>query len=177
MLIREGRSEDASGIAAVIHAMNELHAVTQQPVEVTTSTVAENLARIRSDASSSAFVAEASDGTVVGYGAAHWVPFLFLSGGEAYVTELFVRPSESGKGVGSRLLDAIVAEANKRGCARVSLLNSRDVESYRRGFYRKRGWVERDRMVNLLLPIQNAPNKAPEPTTTAVTPRATESIS
>ena len=172
MRIRECRAEDASGIAAVIHAVSELHAVAKQSFEVTTSTVAGNLARITADGSSTAYVAEAPSGSVVGYGAVHWVPFLFLAGGEAYVTELFVRPPESGKGVGSMLLDAIVTEAKRRRCARVSLLNSRDVESYRREFYRKRGWVERDRMVNLILPIQKTPNKAPEPTTMAVTPRA-----
>ena len=103
--------------------------------------------------SSTTYVIESSEGTIVGYGAVHWVPFLFLAGGEAYVTELFVRPSDTGKGAGSNLLETIVTEAKRRGCARVSLLNGRDVDSYRRSFYKNRGWVERDGMANFILPI------------------------
>jgi GNAT superfamily N-acetyltransferase len=93
--------------------------------------------------------------TIIGYAAVHWVPLLFLAGGEAYVTELFVHPSHSGHGVGSTLLDTIVTEAKRRGCARVSLMNGRDVESYRREFYKKRGWIERSWMANFILRIRD----------------------
>ena len=153
MRIRQAIQADAAGIAAVVHAMNELRSVAQQSSEVTANTIEVNLERMAACGSSTAYVAEEPEGTVVGYGAVHWVPFLFLSGGEAYVTELFVSPSNAGKGIGSNLLETIVTEAKRRGCARVSLLNGRDAEAYRRAFYKKRGWVERDRMANFIFPI------------------------
>ncbi len=166
MRIREAKSTDAAGIADVIHAMAELRSVAKQSVEVTTNTVVSNLQRMAHDYSC-AFVAEEREGSIVGYGAVHWVPFLFLSGGEAYVTELFVRPGESGKGVGSKILETIVGVAKRRGCARVSLLNGRDGESYRREFYRRRGWVERDRMANFVLPLPKEPNSEGSASATA----------
>lgn len=133
--------------------MNELRSVAQQTSEITARTIEVNLKRIETSGSSTAYVAEVPEGTLIGYAAVHWVPFLFLSGGEAYVTELFVRPSHSGKGVGSSFLETIVAESKRRGCARVSLLNGRDVESYHREFYKNRGWIERSGMANFVLPI------------------------
>jgi GNAT superfamily N-acetyltransferase len=101
-------------------------------------------------------VAENGDGEIAGYCAVHWVPFLFLSGGEAYITELFVRPADSGKRIGTSLLDQVIAEARRRGCARVSLLNGRDSEAYRRNFYAQRGWIERDRLANFVFPLSNS---------------------
>jgi GNAT superfamily N-acetyltransferase len=120
-------------------------------LDCTAISIGRNLERLVASDASTAFVAEDSEGAVAGYCAVHWVPFLFLPGGEAYVTELFVKPSESGKGCGSKLLDAVVAEAGRRGCARVSLLNGRLSEAYRREFYRKKGWVEREHMANFVL--------------------------
>lgn len=153
MKIRLAKQEDAPGIAAVVHAMDELHSVAQQSIETTTKTVSSNLERVSASGFSAAYIAEDSQGEIVGYGAVHWTPFLFLPGGEAYVTELFVRPEDSGKGAGSGILETIVAEAKQRGCSRVTLLNGRDGESYRRSFYTKRGWVERDHMANFILPL------------------------
>lgn len=157
MRIREANLDDAAGIAAVVHAMSELHSVAQQPSEATAHTIGSNLGRMDASGSSTAYVAEVSAGTIIGYAAVHWVPFLFLSGGESYVTELFVCPSHSGKGVGSSLLETVVSEAKRRGCARVLLLNGRDVESYRREFYKNRGWIERPAMANFVLPIAEKP--------------------
>jgi GNAT superfamily N-acetyltransferase len=152
--------------------MNELSSVAQQPSENTARTIRANLERVEASGSSTAYVAEVLEGTIIGYAAVHWVPFLFLPGGEAYLTELFVRPSHSGKGVGSNLLETVVTEPQRRSCARVLLLNGRDVESYRRGFYKTRGWIERPGMANFVLPIAEKPNKAPEPTPGSVTLRA-----
>ena len=162
MKIRMASQEDAPGIAAVVHAMNELRSVAGQSFETTTRTVASNLERVSASGCSAAYIAEALQGEIVGYGAVHWTPFLFLAGGEAYVTELFVRPEDSGKGVGSAILATIVAEAKQRGCSRVTLLNGRDGESYRRSFYTKRGWVERDHMANFILSLTNGPIMAEE---------------
>ena len=48
-----------------------------------------------------------------------------------------------GQGIGSRLLEAVKAEAKRRGCSRLQLVNFRQRESYQRGFYAKAGWEER----------------------------------
>jgi hypothetical protein len=39
---------------------------------------------------------------------------------------------------------ATLADAEARGCSRLNLLNGRQRESYRREFYEKNGWRERD---------------------------------
>src|SRR5687768_3179166 len=117
MRIRPATDDDAAGIAAVVQAMYELRSVAQQSGDAMASTIKVNLKRMAECGSSTAYVAEEPAGTVVGYGAVHWVPLLFFTGGEAYVTELFIRPSDAGKGAGSNLLETIVSEAKRRGCA------------------------------------------------------------
>ena len=157
MIIRIAHENDAPGIAAIVHAMPELRAVAAGTLEATAEKITRNLGQAITTGTSTAYVAENATGGIAGYCAVHWVPFLFLAGGEAYVTELFVHPEESGRGVGSRLLDTVVGEARRRGCARVSLLNGRNGEAYRRGFYAKRGWTERDRMANFVLNLEAPP--------------------
>ena len=76
---------------------------------------------------------------------------LRLKGPEGYVSELFIAGSERGKGVGSKLLEAVKEEATKRGCARLMLLNLKNRESYQRGFYKKQGWIEREEVANFVL--------------------------
>ncbi len=165
MIIRSATPDDAPAIAAVVHAIEALRAFMTQAVEETTQAIASNLERIATSDCSAAYLAEKSQGEIVGYGAVHWTPFLFLPGGEAYVTELFILPSASGKKIGSAILETMVAEATRRGCSRVSLLNNRDSEAYRRSFYKKHGWIERDQMANFILPIRTEPseNQNPEP--------------
>lgn len=100
-------------------------------------------------ASASVRVAEA-EGKLAGYASAHWLPNLILGGTEGYVSELFVARDSRGRGIGGALLDDLEAEARARGCVRMSLLNLRERESYRRGFYAKRGWTERPDAANLI---------------------------
>jgi GNAT superfamily N-acetyltransferase len=157
MNIRKAKEYDAAGIAAVLHAMGELRSIASESVPATAKTVERNLLGATGSNNSTVLVAETPDGEVAGYCAVHWVPFLFFAGGEGYVTELFVRPPDSGKGVGSKLLELVVAEARERGCSRLSLLNGRDSEAYRRGFYSRRSWVERERMANFIFPLAPAP--------------------
>jgi GNAT superfamily N-acetyltransferase len=78
---------------------------------------------------------------VIGYVAVHWF-FHLLRGSDGYVSELFLRPDETGHGVGSRLLDAVYTYAHQRGCIQLILVNRRIRVSYRRYFYAKHGWEE-----------------------------------
>jgi GNAT superfamily N-acetyltransferase len=76
-----------------------------------------------------------------------------MPGPEGFVTELFVKSSARGYGVGAALLEAVIAEGKRRGCTRLSLLNNRHRESYQRGFYHKQGWQERGDLVNFIYPL------------------------
>lgn len=87
------------------------------------------------------FVADAGT-EIVGDAAVHWLPCLFQSGFDGYLSELFVATSARGQAVGSSLLEATKAEAERRGCPRLTLINLRNRESYERRFYAKHGWVE-----------------------------------
>jgi GNAT superfamily N-acetyltransferase len=145
--------------------MSELRSVVPESIAATAQNVQRNIQQACASATSTAFVAETSEGEIAGYCAVHWVPFLFFPGGEAYVTEVFVRPADSGKGIGSQLLDAVIAEARQRGCTRLSLLNGRDGEAYRRNFYAQRGWVERERMANFIFPLNNPRKQCTPPPT------------
>jgi GNAT superfamily N-acetyltransferase len=66
-------------------------------------------------------VAERGDGHVVGYIDAHWFPNL-LHGHEGYISELFIHPAETGRGIGGQLLAAIKECAIKRVYALCSLI-------------------------------------------------------
>lgn len=67
---------------------------------------------------------------------------LRLAGWMLTVEELVVRTSARGAGVGTLLLNAAIEEAKRVGARRVELLMNRTRETYQRGFYTKRGFVE-----------------------------------
>jgi GNAT superfamily N-acetyltransferase len=77
-----------------------------------------------------------------GYLNVHWLTNL-MKGADGYISELFVREEDRGKGIGSALLDAVRREASKRGCTRLMLFNLKQRESYQRGFYLTQGFEER----------------------------------
>jgi predicted N-acetyltransferase YhbS len=85
---------------------------------------------------------------VVGYIHGKIVTYLLFAGREMLVSELFVMESVRGQGVGKALLSAIEAEAVSQKCFRISVLNSRERESYKRGFYPSLGYEERTHTAN-----------------------------
>jgi len=149
----QGHRDRRSGTTAVLHAVGGIHSIDSETQDQSAAKIARNLRAAAASATSAIYVAETPDGEVAGYCAVHWIPFLFQQGGEAYITELFIRPRDAGNGIGTRLLDLVIAQGRERGCARLSLLNGRDSEAYRREFYARRGWTERDRMANFILPL------------------------
>jgi GNAT superfamily N-acetyltransferase len=153
MLIRDATESDAIGIAEVLHDISELQSLTNMTLEQTCARVVRALARAIASPASTVLVAVAADGAIAGYCSAHWVPFLFFEGPEAYISELFVRQRDRNAGVGSALLDEIERRSIHNGCSRLSLLNSRNSEAYQRGFYARRHWQERDRMANFIRPL------------------------
>lgn len=154
LTIRPARQEDAGQLADLIRGIGYFNALKDETSSDTTARVARLLALNLADpAAHSLVVAADADGVIVGYTAVHWLPYLILRAPEGYVSELFVRESARGQGVGRRLLEEVRAEGLRRGCGRLSLLNMRERESYLRGFYRKAGWSEREDAANFVLPL------------------------
>ena len=88
------------------------------------------------------------DDQVAGYVHGEIVTYLLFAGREMLVSELFVREAARDRGVGTALMAAIEAEAVNRKCFRISVLNSRERQSYKRGFYPALGYEERSQTAN-----------------------------
>ncbi|MDA8390685.1 MAG: GNAT family N-acetyltransferase [Gammaproteobacteria bacterium] len=111
------------------------------------STLAQRLAALITEESALLLVAE-HDRAVVAYVHGEIVTHLLFAGRELLISEVFVIEAARGRGVGSALMAAIEREAVERKCFRISVLNSRERESYKRGFYPALGYEERSSVVN-----------------------------
>lgn len=111
------------------------------------STLKQRLEALITGESALLLVAELK-GKVVGYIHGEMVNYLLFAGREMLVSELFVMEGVRGRGVGKALLSAIESEAVSQKCFRISVLNSRERESYKRGFYPSLGYEERPHTAN-----------------------------
>lgn len=152
--IRPATLEDAEPIAAFLKALHYFHRLEAQPLSELEDHVRAELRLCLSDDSHSVCLAESAGGELLGYVNVHWLPYLFLPGPEGYVSELFVAEAARGQGIGARLLEFVKEEAGRRGASRLSLINLRDRESYRREFYSKNGWGEREDAANFILDMR-----------------------
>ncbi len=146
MNIRQARMEDSDGIAAILRAIGWSEQMKQETMDETRAHVEARLAQTLREQTHNVFVAEQGEdesSRIAGYVAVHWYPHL-MRGNDGYISELFVHPAMVGREIGSRLLEAVREDGLRRGCTRLLLMNRRDRESYRRGFYAKRGWKEMD---------------------------------
>jgi GNAT superfamily N-acetyltransferase len=151
--IRPACVQDADAIVDILKALGQYRRLSALQPEEAIARIRRRLRPYSRGVSPSAHVAHDSAGTVVGYVTVHWLAYLFMPGPEGYVSELFVHPGVAGHGIGSRLLEEVIVEAKARSCTRLSLLNMRDRESYKRGFYAKRGWQERADAANWIYPL------------------------
>lgn len=147
--IRKAQLQDAAALANLLQALGWFAHLTSEPSESVQKQIAYHLELCNADASHSVYVAE-KGGEIFGYVAAHWLPYLFLPAPEGFISELFVAESVRGQGIGTQLLEAVKIEAQERGCSRLLLLNSRSRDSYKRKFYEKQGWKERETMANFV---------------------------
>jgi GNAT superfamily N-acetyltransferase len=107
--------------------------------------------RLRVKSTSSDILLSVTDeDEITGYCSVHWIPTIILPGIEGYVSELFIGQKHRGQGIGESLLQEIERRARSKGAYRLSLLNLKDKESYKRGFYAKRNWVERVGAANMI---------------------------
>jgi len=148
--IRKAAVEDAKGIADLLKKADMSVYTTHTPYNMTATSIAKHIKLCHADESHTIYVAENDPGQIIGYVGAHWLPYLFLDGPEGYLSELFIDESCRGNSIGTKLLKAVEREARERGCSRLLLLNSKSRESYRRSFYRKQGWTEREEAANFV---------------------------
>jgi GNAT superfamily N-acetyltransferase len=148
--IRTAKFSDCASLAELLREVGWFEFIKNKTPEAANTHIAEQLAECLADESHSVYVSVDENGNVLGYVSVHWLAYLFLPGPEGYISELFLRPSARGQGLGAALLETVKAEAQERGVYRLSLLNNRTRESYERGFYQKHGWEERPIMSNFI---------------------------
>lgn len=93
------------------------------------------------------------DGQIVGYVAFHDILYYFLSGPEVYVSELFVLTEYRNKNIGNSLVNKVKEYARSIQAERLMLITGRGRESYKRQFYKKNGWQERESLSNFIFNI------------------------
>ncbi len=151
--IRNVQLKDSEDITNIIREVGWFEHLKSESAQATAERVREHISLCLADDSHSAYVAEDEKHKIIGYSSVHYIPYFFLLGPEGYVSELFISAEARGKGIGTSLLEQIIAEARKRGCVRLSLINSRTRESYQRKFYEQHGWRERTEVASFILPL------------------------
>ncbi len=143
-IIRDATAQDAAVIDAVLRSLGWFAHLDEIAPTETQARLAHVIAeKCQPEGDNTLLVAEAATSVVAGYPFVHWLPNLIF-GGEGYVSELFVLPDARGHSIGTALLDEAKRRGIARGFQRLSLFNGRERESYRRGFYPRHGWIERD---------------------------------
>lgn len=148
--IRPAAMGDAPALADILTSVGTFELVLPEEAAARTGRVAENLKRLIGVPGHDTLVAEVANFGVAGFLNMHCQPCLALDGSEGFVSELFVHADCHGQGVGGTLLAEAERLARERGWWRLHLVNNRDRESYRRGFYAGHGWQERAPMVDFV---------------------------
>ena len=152
--IRKALSSDAKSIAELIQEIGWFPDFGENLSVSTIERVAQHIDLCTSDNSHTIYIAAKKE-EIIGYVNVHWLPYMFLSGPEGFISEIFVKPNHRQNGVGKKLLSSVEAEAKERGCSRLMLVNSRERESYKRDFYTKVGWEERTQIANFVYKFNN----------------------
>jgi len=163
LTIRRATLSDVPAIAVILRELGWFPHMKNESQEAIEKRISRHLELCNADESHLVLVAENQNREVVGYSAIHWVPYLGMTGLEGYLSELFVRESIRGKGIGSALLESIKSQAMERGCTRLMLLNGRGTLSYKKNYYKKLGWEERRDMANLIFPLTEPKKHTPFP--------------
>jgi GNAT superfamily N-acetyltransferase len=149
--IRPVQRSDAAAIALIHREVGWWEHLARETPEQTAQRVRWHIELCLADGSHAIWVATDPADHVVGYTAVHWVAYLTLPGPEGFVSEVFVHPDHQGRGIGARLLATVRQDAIKLGCYRLSLNNVRKRESYQRGYYLKRGFIERSEVADFIM--------------------------
>ncbi|MDH5648614.1 MAG: GNAT family N-acetyltransferase [Gammaproteobacteria bacterium] len=106
------------------------------------STLRQRLKSLITEDNALLLVAELNN-RVVGYVHGETATYLLFAGREMFVSEVFVVEEARSQGVGKMLMTAIESEAINQKCFRITVMNGRERESYKRGFYPSLGYQER----------------------------------
>lgn len=152
--IRNAVPSDAEAIAKILQELGWHDWVKSTPHEKVVAQIQLSIRQCDADQSHSVYVAEAEN-NVIGYITVHWIPCLFIEKLRGYISDLFIFEDSRGQGIGTELLKTVIREASDRACASVTALTRIGRESYKKGFYRKQGWVERPNVVDFIyeLPV------------------------
>jgi GNAT superfamily N-acetyltransferase len=150
MKIRIAHGDDARGIAELLCKIDDYPQWKDTGVDTLEQFARDSLAATNDHRS--ILIAELNE-RIVGYAGVYWLHPLFNTP-EGYVSELFIRSDASGQGIGTALLENIKLEAITRGCNRLTLINLKNRESYKRSFYAKKGWQERPETVRFVLDLE-----------------------
>lgn len=152
--VRRARITDIPSLREILKGEPPFDAFRNIPPERVEVQMRMNLARCLGNPDHSVWAAETAFGKVAGYVSVHWLPYIFLTGPEGYISELFVRFDHRGGGWGKRLLEVVRQEAARRGCVRLHLVNNKSWTSYSRKFYLKAGWRERADTADFVLDLK-----------------------
>jgi len=153
IVVRDVRSSDLTALADLILAFrSERGEIGDTAVE--TESVRQAISRCQELPGHELIVAERS-GEMVGYVALHLIPFPMLAASEAYLSDLLVRSSSRGAGIGTALLAEAERRARRSGCVRLMLNNRLASESYARGFFGAVGFRERRSFANFIKPLED----------------------
>ena len=149
--VRKAVVEDAYSMAGILQEIGwseRRNLMTQQEVADPIKSLIE--CAIQDPEGHTIYVAVDEQDHVVGFTNVHWVPFIMLGSFEGYVSDVFVRPSASGRGAGRLLINSVIKEGKGRDAYRLMVTNGKDKPSYKRGFYEKQGWTERPKVANFV---------------------------
>ncbi len=151
IMIRRANVSDAKGVSEILLEIGWFDDINKRTIGEVEKFVGNQIKEGLESGRHHLYVAQDRSCRAIGYLNIHWLNTLFLNGGEGYVSELFVIDEYRGKGVGELLLNEAGKMAKQNGCSRLMLLNHRDRESYRRKFYSKKGWTEREEVANFVI--------------------------
>lgn len=152
--LRRAEPRDAGGITDALFSVESFGRLREEGHEVVVARIERFLASCQVGDDHLVLVAEDEHGQIQGYSSVHFLHYLILTGPEGMVSELFIHSRARGQGIGTLLIEEVKREGLRRGCSRLMLLNDRERESYRRGFYAKNGWIEREDMANFVFKFQ-----------------------
>jgi GNAT superfamily N-acetyltransferase len=141
---------DASPIASLVREAALSDKIDQVPQPDLVARIQQGIQTCLDGKGATIWVVADSGENILAYAAVQWHITLFLPGNEGYVSELTVGAAHRGHGIGGMLLNKLVEEGKSRNCARMSLINSRFRDSYKREFYIKHGWHEREIAANFI---------------------------
>jgi ribosomal protein S18 acetylase RimI-like enzyme len=150
LTIRRARLTDARAVAALIREAALSDKIKQVSRPDLVARVQRGIQTCLGDSGSTIFVVADRGENILAYAVIQWHLALFLPRPEGYISELTVGAAHRGRGIGEMLLNKVVKEGKNRNCARMSLINSRFRDSYKREFYSKRGWYEREMAANFI---------------------------